>query len=524
MGILFEQAGTKGHLKETPGHLLSFPFAIRNQFTVSLSSIEAGLRMKNKLLESQRNFYKEALPQADKYPIKAYIFSETSDLGRTREFINVLLQHRIKVYKLAKDITKNNTAYKSGESYIVPLRQNEYRFIRSLFEPVKEFTDSTFYDVSTWVLPMAFNITYSVINAAKEMTGLTGEEITGIPAISGKLVASEKAYAYLFEWNEYLAPKALYMLQNAGIITKVSTSKFRCDDGTLKRDFSYGTIMIPANGQPVGRNDLHIMMGKVAAECGLTIYGTSTGMTPQGIDLGSNGFTVLEKPSVLMITGDGINAADAGEIWHMFDTRFNIPVTMVTANRLGSIDLDRYNVMIIAGSPAVTESVVESMRSWNRTGGTIIGYKGGNNWLSSRKLAEIEFVPVAENKRKVGIYGNMPIDNQLQLIPGSIFEARLDLTHPLCYGYTKDLLPVMKSGATVALKNSNIYNNPVSFTASPHLSGYCTPENIERIKNNACVSVHGRRIISLYDNTNFRAIWYGTNKLFLNAVFFGQIL
>ena len=524
VGILFEQAGTKGHLKETPGHLLSFPFAIRNQFTVSLSSIEAGLRMKNKLLESQRNFYKEALPQADKYPIKAYIFSETSDLGRTREFINVLLQHRIKVYKLAKDITKNNTAYKSGESYIVPLRQNEYRFIRSLFEPVKEFTDSTFYDVSTWVLPMAFNITYSVINAAKEMTGLTGEEITGIPAISGKLVASEKAYAYLFEWNEYLAPKALYMLQNAGIITKVSTSKFRCDDGTLKRDFSYGTIMIPANGQPVGRNDLHIMMGKVAAECGLTIYGTSTGMTPQGIDLGSNGFTVLEKPSVLMITGDGINAADAGEIWHMFDTRFNIPVTMVTANRLGSIDLDRYNVMIIAGSPAVTESVVESMRSWNRTGGTIIGYKGGNNWLSSRKLAEIEFVPVAENKRKVGIYGNMPIDNQLQLIPGSIFEARLDLTHPLCYGYTKDLLPVMKSGATVALKNSNIYNNPVSFTASPHLSGYCTPENIERIKNNACVSVHGRRIISLYDNTNFRAIWYGTNKLFLNAVFFGQIL
>jgi len=31
-------------------------------------------------------------------------------------------------------------------------------------------------------------------------------------------------------------------------------------------------------------------------------------------------------------------------------------------------------------------------------------------------------------------------------------------------------------------------------------------------------------VISLYDNTNFRAYWYGTNKVFMNAVFFGQII
>ncbi|HUV01463.1 MAG TPA: M14 family zinc carboxypeptidase, partial [Bacteroidales bacterium] len=61
VGILFEQAGVKGHLKETPGGLLSFPFAIRNQVTVSLSTLEAGLRMKDKLLENQRGFYKDAL-------------------------------------------------------------------------------------------------------------------------------------------------------------------------------------------------------------------------------------------------------------------------------------------------------------------------------------------------------------------------------------------------------------------------------------------------------------------------------
>ena len=169
VGILFEQAGVKGHLKETPGGILSFPFAIRNQFTVSLSTMKAGLDMRSKLLESQRKFYKDAISQADKYPVKGYIFTEPSDNGKLNAFIKILLQHHIKVFKLSGDVNKSGIEFKSGNSYVVPLKQNEYRFIRSLFEPVKDFTDSIFYDISTWILPMSFNIRYTGINVVKEM-------------------------------------------------------------------------------------------------------------------------------------------------------------------------------------------------------------------------------------------------------------------------------------------------------------------------------------------------------------------
>ena len=524
VGILFEQAGVKGHLKETPGQLLSFPFAIRNQFTVSLSSLEAGLNMKVKLLESQRRFYKDALVQADKYPVKAYIFTEPSDNGRTNEFINNLLQHNIRVYKLARDMTKNNIAFKAGNSYIVPLKQNEYRFIRSLFEPVKTFTDSTFYDVSTWVLPMSFNISYAEITVMKEMEGITGMEVLVKPTASGQLVGSKNPYAYLFEWNEYLVPKALFFLQNAGLITRVSTNRFVVDDGSLKKEFTYGTILIPAHSQVLQGDELSGLMENVAKDCGITIYGVNTGLTTTGIDLGSSGFSVLEKPRVLMITGEGTNSSAEGEIWHMFDTRFNMPVTMVTAVRLGSVDLDRYNVLIITGSPSVSAAVIASIRAWNRKGGTIIGYESGNSWLSANKLADIEFIPTVVSKKKEGIFINRSADSQVQLVPGTIFETKLDLTHPLCYGYTRNLLPVFKSRAAAAKKDGNVYNNPVSYTGNPLLSGYCTSENIERIRNSAFASVHGNRVISLYDNTNFRAIWYGTNKIFMNAVFFGQIM
>lgn len=524
VGILFEQAGVRGHLRETQGGLLTFPFAIRNQFTVSMSSLEAGMNMREKLLESQRSFYRDAISIADKYPVKAYIFTEPEDNGRMGEFISNLRNHHIRIFRLAKDITKDGINYKAGDSYIIPLKQDEYRFIRCLFEPVKEFTDSVFYDISTWVLPMSFNISYSDVTLAKEMAGLTGEEVISTPAAEGRLMAVANPYAYLFEWKEYCAPKALYMLQNAGVKARVATEKFTWDDPTLKKEFGYGTIMIHSAGQLLSGPDLNSLMAHVARECGIEIFGISTGLTPSGIDIGSSKFSVLQQPSVLMFVGDGASSSDAGEIWHMLDTRFNMPVTMVTAQRFGNINLDKYNVLIVAGSPSVNPAAIENIRSWNRKGGTIIGYKSGNNWLARNKLATIEFVPEYEPKTKRGVYANKAGDGQVHQIPGSIFEASLDLTHPLCYGYTKERLPVFKSGEDAVVKDPNIYNNPAVYTIDPLLSGYCSKENIDRIKESAFVSVHEGRIISIYDNTNFRSITWGTNKIFMNSIFFGQIL
>jgi hypothetical protein len=524
IGILFEQAGVKGHLRNTASGILSFPFAIRNQFTVSLSTLEAGINMRTKLLENQRSFYKDALAQADKFPVKAYVFTEPDDNGRVNEFIKNLLHHRIKVYKLGKDVLRNGVQYKSGSSYIVPVKQNEYRFARSLFEPVKDFTDSVFYDISTWVLPLSFNITYTGINSIKEMDGLTGMEITAAPVNEGNLLASEDTYAYLFEWNEYLAPRALFELQSAGIQARVATEKFLCTNGTINKEFGCGTILIPVSVQKIKGKELNNLMESVALDCGITISGWNTGLTPSGIDLGSSRFDILKKPSILMFAGDGASSSDAGEIWHMLDTRFKIPVTMVTSQQFANINLANYNVLIITGSPTINSISIENLRSWNRKGGTIIGYKNGNSWLARNKFAEIAFVPNAVPNVKNGVYANRGGDSQVQQIPGSIFETVLDLTHPLCYGYTRNILPVFKSSEGAALKDGNIYNNPATYSQNPLLSGYCSKENIERIKGTAFVSVHDNRIISFYDNTNFRAITYGTNKIFLNAIFFGQIL
>ena len=38
------------------------------------------------------------------------------------------------------------------------------------------------------------------------------------------------------------------------------------------------------------------------------------------------------------------------------------------------------------------------------------------------------------------------------------------------------------------------------------------------------LNVGAGRVIAMSENPNFRAFWYGTNKLFLNALFFGNLI
>jgi hypothetical protein len=73
----------------------------------------------------------------------------------------------------------------------------------------------------------------------------------------------------------------------------------------------------------------------------------------------------------------------------------------------------------------------------------------------------------------------------------------------------------------------NSYDNPIQYTNDPLLSGYISEENAELIKNSVPFKVKrmGKgRVVLFTDNTNFRAFWYGTNKLLMNAIFFGPMM
>jgi hypothetical protein len=84
IGILFEQASVRGHLRETENGLLSFPFAIKNQFISSLSTIKASLELKDELLTFQQEYFVGNLASSKKAGQQGIVFGTLEDPIKNR--------------------------------------------------------------------------------------------------------------------------------------------------------------------------------------------------------------------------------------------------------------------------------------------------------------------------------------------------------------------------------------------------------------------------------------------------------
>jgi len=61
LGLLFEQASSRGHKQTTKFGEITFPFTIRNQYTSSITTVRAAVENKAMLRKYQQDFFKSAL-------------------------------------------------------------------------------------------------------------------------------------------------------------------------------------------------------------------------------------------------------------------------------------------------------------------------------------------------------------------------------------------------------------------------------------------------------------------------------
>lgn len=514
IGILFEQASSRGHVQESDNGLLTFPFSIRNQLTAALSTLEAALNMKTDILEYQHNFYKNARNEASAEKNKAIIFGDAKDASKTYHLAEILKRHNIKFHELKEDLKLSGKTYKKGFSYIVPKNQKNTRLINAMFEKRTAFQDSLFYDVSAWTLPLAFGLDYSE-NAS---IANAGNAVEDLKLKDGK-VSRKSNYAYLMEWHDYYAPKALSTILNKGLRAKVGMKKFTIGG----KDYDYGTVMIPAKNQNLTPEEIYSFLQKTAEESHVDFDAVGTGLTSQGIDLGSNQFRSLEQPKVAMLVGSGIRSYDAGEMWHLFDQRYDMNLTKIDVSNLQRSDLSRYNTIIIpSGSPDT--SAVKQLKSWVKAGGQIIGYRNAINWLKRHKFIDLKTKKIERTAKDVSFeqrrnYGGA------QVIGGAIFKAEIDRSHPINFGYKNDIIAIFRNTTIYLQPDKQSYNNPIQYTKNPLLSGYISKSNLDSLASTVPFKSKrmGRGKVTVFtDNTNFRAFWYGTNKLLMNAVFFRE--
>lgn len=511
IGILFEQGSSRGHAQETVNGVLTFPFTIRNQFTAALSTLEAAKNMRVKILQYQQDFYKESRSTFDK---KAYVFGDEKDAAKTYKLAEILKRHQIKIHEVKEDFTENGKRFKKGYSYVIPMNQKKHRLVKAIFDVRTQFKDSLFYDVSAWTFNHAFDV-----DLAKDISlSKAGKEITDLQMKEGS-VSMKSTYGYLMPWNEYYTPKALNAILQKGLRAKVSMKNFS-NGGNA---YEYGTIFIPVQNQKLNTENLYNFLQEVAAESSVHFTGVSTGLN-DGIDLGSNNFRAITTPKVAMIVGDGIAGNDSGEIWHLFDQRFDMRLTRLDTRYFNRVDLNRYTHLIIP-SGRLDKSAVEKIKTWVRNGGVVVGYKNTARWLASNKMINLDFDSPKFDKIEGVSFEDRSLQSGAQVIGGAIFEAKLDRSHPIAFGYKDDKIALFRNSTMFIKPDSRSYNNPIQYTSNPLLSGYISEENAAVIKNTVPFKVQrygSGRVAIFTDNTNFRAFWYGTNKLLMNTIFFGD--
>jgi Zinc carboxypeptidase len=524
IGILFEQASSRGHAQESVNGVLRFPFTIRNQFTTALSTLKAVNELRIELLDYQRDFYKTTSAEAAKDLTKSIIVGAAKDKAKAFHFAEMLARQQIEFYKSSATQSINGKSFEAESSYVIPLNQPQYKLIKSMFEKRTQFKDSLFYDISSWTLPLAFGMDYEELKAIPAL----GEKITELKMPEGKLIGKGD-YAYVIEPFGYYVPRATYRLLNKSVRVKVSSEPFYADG----KKFERGCLLIPIDNQEKGIDQLQVYIKEIMEKDGLDVYALNTGLDFQGVSLGSPTFLSLKKPEIAMLVEGGISPTDAGEIWHLLDTRFQIPVTLLPISVFNTANINKYNTLIIPEGTytAITDATKEKLKTWTQAGGLVIGFENALTWLTTAGLAKFEVKKdddtAKKDPAKPKAYADIERNRGAQETSGAIFEADADLTNPLLFGYSTSKISLFKPNNLFMQKGTGAYANPLSYGATPLLSGYISKPNYAKLKNSSClgISVLGRgRVIGFTENLSFRAFWYGTNKMMMNAIFFGPLV
>ncbi|CAH0999709.1 hypothetical protein LEM8419_01009 [Neolewinella maritima] len=510
VGILFEQASSRGHLQETENGLLDFPFTVRNQVTTALSTLEAFGELRNELLTYQRDFNLDGVTQS------GYVIDADGDPGRARELANILARH---------DLPVQRGTGGDGEAYYVP----KTPFSEAAFEPILEFEDSLFYDVSTFSLPMAFNLPYSEVSGGvpggRDWTDY--DPAAALPAVDH----AAATYAYLLPANDYYSAKAVYRLLAAGVRVKVSDQPFATGDG--QNSFGRGTAMIPVVGQDMTVEELHTLITEIENETGLDFIPAGGGTVDAGgLMFGSrSAYQTLRTPEIALLVEGGTNSLDAGEIWHLLDQRFGIPITKLPIDEVAETDLSRYNTIVMPDGryDNLHEDVATALQEWMGSDHVFITIERAGTWAAKNGLAEITTRKVENPDSSITQrpYEKAYRDRSGRVLGGSIYQATGDLTHPLLFGLQREEMPVFRTGTLLYEPAKNVYATPLRYTDAPLVSGYSPRSFADSAAGSAAIivcGVNGGRTISFASNPNFRGFWYGGNRLFMNAIFFGSTI
>lgn len=524
IGILFEQASVRGHERRTDYGELTFPFAIRNQLTVALSTLEAAQRSGAALRALRLAHREEAAREAEENRNRALVL-HTKDDFRRAELQRLLGLHQISVYPLARELTLAERSFPAQESLVIPYRQAQYRLIRALFEVRTEFADPVFYDVSAWNLALAFDMEFAEVGRVRFSESLLGDPV---PVAPRRNVIDPGGVAAAFDWSDFRTVALLGKLQQEGVLTigLLRPGRYETADGQVS--LAAGSILVPLQ-QAMPRAELTALLERQADLAGARAFTLMRGLALAGPDLGSRRHArVLHPVKPLLLVGAGVRSYDAGEVWHFLDQRLSQPVTLITQARLEGVrNLGDYTHLLMAdGNYDLDKATRERLAAWVREGGVIIAARRGAEWLLEQGWLSSR---VKQFDRPMDLdvaYADKQRVDAEQLVGGAIALVELDTTHPLAFGLDDGRLPMFKRSELAFTQPREAFVRVARLAASPRLAGYLSDAVIKHIQGSASMLIqrHGKgRLVAFSDNLLFRAFWLGSARVYANALYYAAV-
>lgn len=523
IGMTYEQAGhSSGGLTviKNDGDTLTLKDRIAHHFTTSMSTIEMASVYQTKLISEFQNYFTKA-KNIGYSSYKSFVI-KGDDTLRRNAFLNILEKNEIIYTCVAADrtVTANGFEYNTGKEnafsitkgdIIIQNKQSKSSMVKVLLEPQTKLSDSATYDITAWSLPYVYGL--NAFACKNEIPN--GEEIT-ITKISNR----PTSYGYAFKWSGVNAASFLGKLLQKNCVLKFAEQPFLMGNENFER----GTILV----LPSTKNNMNDIM-QLASANSIQLYDLNGGMVNKGFDFGSEKNHLLKKKNVVLLTGKGVDANAAGEVWHFFEQQLNYPITLINADEISDVSLKNIDVLILPNGRykfLSDKDVSADLKTWVRQGGKIVAIDNAvaqmanGDWGIKIKKTEEEKKDDKNIYADVKKYENRKRDGVAETIPGAIYKVEMDDTHPLAFGYNKNYFTLKQ--------NDNVYEfmkdgwNVGIVKKENQVAGFVGSKLKNKIKDGTVLAVQpmgNGSIIYFADDPIFRSFWENGKLLFSNAVF-----
>jgi hypothetical protein len=528
IGMTYEQAGHGAAglaFRQTDGDTLTLHDRAEHHRVAGNATLRAAAAGKSALLldyaAGQRSVGQGA---------SDYLLVPGPDATRVEALVAHLRRQGIEVERASQGFGARATAHPGYEArgqfpagtYRVRARQPRGRLATTLLQPETELKAEYSYDVSAWSLPYAYGV------AAYRVGSAPNAGWTAVPApVAGEATSAPAApgYGYLVPAGLGNAPALVRYLAAGGrarVLARPSTFG--------GERYAAGTWFLPAGG-----ND-SLQARVAAAGLGAAVVPVRSGLSEDGIDLGSGNVAALRLPRVALVGGEGVAATSYGAFWFFLEQEMGLPFSALVAGDLARADLSRYDVIVVpdASGSALGQPARDALKAWVEAGGRLVAAGGGARAVAAladvKTRSEPADTSAADRARLLAGREEREREEWREQVPGTILPLRLDAAHPLAWGAGID----GRADRGFALHEGGVVFEPAAgvetvahFPAGlQRVSGVISPANLKRLEEGAWLVTKqmGQGSVVLFaDDPVFRLFWRATQPMFVNALLYSTV-